>query len=93
MAKGQNLSRYQQGVVRRYYEHGDSRTLAQLQELVSDLALATEDKSRAKLWAKVEPLLERAGAGEARRRQVLAMRDVRLLAALVGELLGQPPKK
>ena len=93
MAKGQHLSRYQEGIVRRYYEHRDTRTLAQLQEMVSDLALAADDKARERLWSKVEPLLERAGAGEARRRQVLATRDIKLLAALVGELLGPSPKR
>jgi hypothetical protein len=90
MAKGQYLSRHQQGIVKRYYEHADTRTLTALQEAVSDLYLASDEKSREKLWMKIEGLLTKAGANAARVAQVMQTRDVKLLAAVVGEVAGKP---
>ncbi|MEX2219656.1 MAG: hypothetical protein WD749_12955 [Phycisphaerales bacterium] len=87
MAKGQHLSRHQQGIVRRHYEHLDTRTLTQLQELTSELAVAADDKARERHWKRVATLLERADANDARIRRILDTRDVALLAALVGDLM------
>jgi hypothetical protein len=89
MAKGQYLSRHQQGIVKRYYEHADTRTLTALQEAVSDLYLASDEKSREKLWTKIEGLLAKAGANAARVAQVMQTRDVKLLAAVVGEITSK----
>ena len=50
MAKHQNLSAYQQKIVKRYYEHADSITIQKLQELVSELYLA-EGKSAKEIGA------------------------------------------
>ena len=88
MAKGQNLSRYQKGIVNRYYEHADTITLTKLQETVSDLYLATGDKVAAKLWKTAETALAKTGADPARIAKILADRNVVALATLVGELSG-----
>jgi hypothetical protein len=88
MAKGQYLSKHQQGIVRRHYEHADTRTLAKLQEMVSDLYVASDAKSAEKLWAKVGELLAKAAANEGRVQRIMETRDMKLLAALVGELAG-----
>jgi hypothetical protein len=86
VAKGQYLSGYQQKIVKRFYEHADTRTVAALQEAVSDLYLAPDEKARAKLWTKVEGLLAKAGTNKARVEQVLQARDVKALAEVVGEI-------
>jgi hypothetical protein len=86
MAKGQHYSPHQQKIIRRFYEHADTRTIAALQEAVSDLCLAADEKARAKLWTKVEGLLAKAGASQARVAQVVQTRDVNGLATLVGEI-------
>jgi hypothetical protein len=88
MAKGQHLSRYQKGIVNRYYEHADTITLTKLQEIVSDLYLATGDKATAKLWKSAETALAKSGAEPARAAKILADKNVVALATLVGELSG-----
>jgi hypothetical protein len=88
MAKGQHYSAYQQKVIRRFYDHADTRTVAALQEAVSDLYLAPDEKARAKLWTKVESLLAKAGANKARAAQVTLARDVKGLAEMVGGIAG-----
>jgi hypothetical protein len=91
MAKGQHLSRYQQGIVRRHYDHADSQTAMKLQELVSELYLAADNKKRTKLWDKAGDLLAKAGANQARIDKVMTERSPEALAALVNELTA--PRK
>lgn len=87
MAKHQHLSRYQQGIVKRYYNNLDTITIQKLQELVSELALAGGDaKLQEKLWKRVETALAKADADRARIDRVLASRDTAGLAKLVSEL-------
>ncbi len=66
MAKGQHLSKFQQGIVNRYYEHADTLSVSKLSELVSELAVATSPKAADKLWSRVEQALSRAGTPPAR---------------------------
>ncbi len=89
MAKGEHLSSYQQKVVRRFYEHADTRTLTALSELTSDLYLCESDKQADKLWKRVEGLLSKAGVAPSRLAQLMQSRDVAALAALVGELTAK----
>jgi len=85
MAKGQHLSRYQHGIVRRYYEHLDTLTLQKLQETVSDLYLA-EPKTAAKLWDRAGQLLTKAGVEPAQVERSVGKKDIKALAELVGGL-------
>ncbi len=89
MAKGEHLSAYQQKVVRRFYEHADTRTLTALSELTSDLYLCGSEKQAEKLWKRVEGLLGKAGVAPSRLEKLTQSRDVTALAALVGELSGK----
>lgn len=93
MAKGQHLSRYQQGIVRRYYEHLDTTVLARLHETVSDLFVTSDDKVRERLWKKVGTTLGKTAANEPRVAKVLADRDLNGLASLVSELAGAAGRK
>lgn len=88
MAKHQNLSRYQQGIVRRYYEHHDAIHVNKLMELVSELAVAEDEKARAKLWARAETALKQTDAPPAKWSAIVQGRDVKALATLVGQLAG-----
>jgi hypothetical protein len=88
MAKGQHLSSYQRGIVKRYYEHLDSMTVQKLQEAVSDLFLA-EGKNADKLWEKARAALERAKVEPTRIERSVGKRDVQELARLVGEMTGR----
>ncbi len=88
MAKGQYLSSYQKGIVNRYYEHADSRIVSGLQELVSDLAVAETDAIKTRLWKKAADSLAKTSADPKRIAAVIASRDVKGFATLVGELSG-----
>ena len=62
MAKGQNLSSYQKGVIKRYYQNKDTLASQKLGELVSELYLADSPKKLDRLWKSVETALVNAGA-------------------------------
>lgn len=81
-----HYSKRAKSAINRFYEHADTRTLNALQELVSDLALA-EGAGAAKAWDKAEALLKKAGAPAPETSRVLASRDVKAFAALVGRIL------
>ena len=86
MAKGRFLTPYQKGVVRRYYEHRDALVHQKLAEIVSDLYLCEDQKAAARLWKSAQTALLGAGAPKARVERIVAGRDLKGLAALVGEL-------
>lgn len=86
MAKGQYLSRHQQGIVRRFYDHADTRTTQKLQELVSDLYLATDEKVKAELWKSAADMLGKTNVNPARLEKAVAERNLEVLAKLVGEV-------
>jgi hypothetical protein len=89
MAKGQHLSRYQQGIVRRFYLHRGTILITRLQELVSDLALA-EGKKADTLWKRAEETLRKLETEppipESRIETICTSRDVAAFAQFVGEL-------
>jgi hypothetical protein len=87
MAKHQHLSRYQQGIVRRYYEHRDTLAITQLQELVSTLALGEGRPSDIqRRWDRAAELLARVGVPQSRVEAIIAGRDLKKLAEEVGRL-------
>ena len=86
MAKGQHLSGYQQKIVKRYYNNLDAISLAKLSELVSDLAVCTDEKKAGKLWERVGLALEKTDADPADVKRVMAGKSVKGLAELVGKL-------
>ncbi len=86
MAKGQHLSKYQQGIVNRYYENKDTIVLTRLAEIVSDLALCESEKKAASLWKRAETTLASAKIEPARIRAIVGAKDVKALATLVGEM-------
>jgi hypothetical protein len=86
MAKGQHLSHYQQGIVRRYYDHEESRVSQKLSELVSEIYLASDEKALAKLWKSAETALAKSKLEPARVQRVLQARDVKALAQLAADL-------
>ena len=89
MAKGQHLSRYQRGIVNRYYENLDTITLNTLGEIVSDLYLADSPKKIDSLWKRAEKALAKADPEGKKAPAILASRDVQSLASFVNELSGK----
>ncbi len=89
MAKGQNLTRHQQGIVKRYYENRDTLMAQKLGEIVTELYLATSEKKAASLWARADKALRNTDVKKERIDALVASRDVEALARLVNELTGQ----
>lgn len=56
----ENFSKYQQNVIKRYYDNKDSIGLQRAQELVTELYL-TEGKKREKVWELLVKNLAKAG--------------------------------
>lgn len=86
MPKGQPLTAYQQGIVKRYYEHKDGVLTQKLQELVSELYLADSPKKAEKLWKSAETALAGLKLDAAKVKAVVAARDVKGLAELIAKL-------
>ncbi|MEZ6135575.1 MAG: hypothetical protein R3C53_11765 [Pirellulaceae bacterium] len=55
-----NFSKYQQNVIKRYYDNRDAIGLQRAQELITELYL-TEGKKRQKVWDSLAKNLEKAG--------------------------------
>ncbi|MEM6334003.1 MAG: hypothetical protein AAF823_11765 [Planctomycetota bacterium] len=85
MAK-QDLSRHQEGIVKRYYQHHDTIQVGKLGELVSELWLAESDAARGKLWKKARTALTRLGVKEERVAAVCDAQDAEGLAKLIKAL-------
>lgn len=86
MAK--EFSKYQQKVIKNYYDNRDAISLQRLSELVTDLYLA-EGKSRQTKWNQVATTLEKLGVGADRIEHMRKKDDPALLAKVVEEIMGK----
>jgi predicted component of type VI protein secretion system len=82
------LTKYQQSIVKKYYENLDTALLQRLGEQVGDLYLA-EGKKRSKLWETVEKSLLKLGVPKSRVATIVKSDDARQLAKVLQELLAQ----
>lgn len=94
MTYGGHYGKQAKGAINRFYEHADARHLATLQECTSELYLATGEKSRDKLWSRVDLALGHLCQGSLKldslkAKKVVEGRNVEALAALVTELSGK----
>lgn len=81
-----NYSKYQQNVIRRYYENADSIGLQRAQELVTELYLA-EGKKRQKIWDTLAKNLSKAGVPAKQIEHLREQDDPALVAKLLTEKL------
>ncbi len=86
-------SKYQQKIIRNYYEHRETIALQKLGELVTELYLAETDKKKDQLWARVETQMKALGVGPKLIEHLLKRRDPALLAANLEDWQKEPPKK
>jgi hypothetical protein len=85
---GKEYSKYQQKVIRNYYENRDGISLQRLGELVTDLYLA-EGKSRATKWKQAAAALEKLGVGADVIEHLVKQDNPALLANIVKDLMGK----
>lgn len=78
-------SRYQQKVIKRYYDNRDQMDEERLSELVASLYLA-EGKKRAKLWETAQDLMVRLNVPPSRIVHILKAADPAILAEVVKDI-------
>ncbi len=92
-------SKYQQKVIRNYYDNREGIDEGRLSELVTNLYLAESDKKKQKLWESAKALMERLEVPQSRVDHVVSTQDPAILAAVVQDLQkgvigpGKGPKK
>ena len=81
-------SKYQQKIIKNYYQNREAISLQRVQELVTELYLAT-GKKRVKLWDSLPGHLEKLGVKQAEIDHVVAEEKPELVAKLVERLMGK----
>jgi hypothetical protein len=81
-------SKYQQRIIKNYYENRDAISLQRLSELVTELYLA-EGKARERQWKYIISALDKLGLPDERIEHLRKKDDPRLLAKLVEELMAK----
>jgi hypothetical protein len=84
----EDYTKYQQGIIKRYYAHQDLILMQRLGDLVTDLFLA-EGKKRSKAWESAATIMQKLGVPQSRIDHIVASDDPRLLAKLITELQAQ----
>jgi hypothetical protein len=79
-------TKYQQKVIKRYYDNVDAIGLQRAQELVTELYLS-EGKKRAKVWESLAKSLEQAGVPAAQIAHLRQQDNPELVAKLLTEKL------
>jgi len=81
-------SKYQQRIIKNYYENREAISLQRLSELVTELYLA-EGKARERQWKFIIAALEKLKLPAERIEHLRKKDDPRLLAKLVEELMAR----
>jgi len=78
-------TKYQQQVIKRYYDNREQIDAQRLAELVTSLYLASEKKA-GKMWETAGEIMERLKVPESRIKHVLEQKDPAILASVVEDL-------
>ena len=80
-------SNYQQKVISNYYKNVDKIALSRLQELVTELYLAESPAKTKKLWERVEKALSNIDIHDSIRKNILAKKNIEVLANNINDWL------
>lgn len=75
-----DYTRHQKKIIERYYDNRDEIMLAKLQEIVTELYLATTEKKQEQLWARVEKAMGQLKVPKSIAEHILAQRKPEILA-------------
>jgi hypothetical protein len=81
-----DYTKYQQGIIRRFYENRDTLALQKLGEIASDLYVETSEKKRKTLWKRVQKQLLAAGVHAHQAQALVDDEDLGALARILTEL-------
>lgn len=92
-----DYSRYQQKVIKRFYDNRPQVDEQRLSDLVAELYLAS-DKKKPKLWESAREIMLRLGTPQSRVDHVMKTADPAILAEVVkdvqaGRIRPKPPEK
>lgn len=83
-----NHTKYQQNIIRNYYQNREGIALQRLQELVTELYLS-EGKQRAKHWKSIAGHLEKLGVAKKTIDHLVSEDNPELVAGLVKQLMDK----
>src|SRR3954468_8000660 len=83
-----SYSKYQQKIIKNFYDNREAISLQRLSELVTELYLA-EGKAREKQWKYIDGALKKLGLPADRIEHLRKKDDPKLLAKLVEELMAK----
>jgi hypothetical protein len=78
-------SKYQQKIIKNYYDNREQIDAQRLAELVTSLYLASEKKA-VRMWESVGELMKRLNVPESRIEHVMKQKDPVILASVVEDL-------
>ena len=81
-------SRYQQNIIKNYYQNREAISLQRLQEMVTDLYLA-QGKKRAQQWKRVAAHLEKLGLKPDRIQQLVDKDDPAQVAQVIEQWMAK----
>ena len=81
-------SKYQQNVIKRYYDNRESISMQRVQELVTELYLA-EGKKRAKHWEQLAKHLEKLDVKKETIDHLISQDNPELVAKLIEKLMSK----
>jgi len=79
-------SRYQQNIIKNYYDNREAISLQKLQELVTELYLA-EGKKRDKYWERIAGHLEKLGIKRERIDHLVGKDNPELIVKLIEDIM------
>ncbi|MGQ9505952.1 MAG: hypothetical protein ACUVQG_06215 [Thermogutta sp.] len=88
MSNPPNRTRYQEGIIRRYYENRDDLMVQKLGDLVGELYLS-QGKARVRLWKRIAAALGNLNIPQSRIDHLIESDNPEFLANLVQELQSQ----
>lgn len=83
---------HQKRIIERYYDHRDSIMLEKLSDLVGELYLAADEKTRDRLWGRVAAALANLKVPETIAAHILSKRSPEVLADHVKDWMPKGPR-
>ncbi len=83
-----NYSKFQQNIIKNYYENRDAIALQRAQELVTELYLS-EGKKRQRYWEQISLHLAKLGLKQAQIDRLVAQDKPELVANLVQKMMDK----
>ena len=89
MTDDREYTPHQRRIIRDYYDTSKQRSVAKVQEIVTELCLATTDRKRDRLWERARKALEALGMKPSMIDHICSKRSPEILAGHVKDLLSR----